>query len=1197
MLSYRTAITALCLAVLAQAQLPQRCEWHYPQNSDTVTHEWKDKYGKSTYITNVFNYADPVSIDSLNGLTFNVPENVTRIKRTALAFKVPADALGGGADIMFLRDNSGSMHYGSEKQAVITYEGDTLYRVVGGDISGFPVGTVVKMVQGEPREFDLYCCSDRNDLHRTPGDPFYESWGMMKEAIIFQRNIVENAYAGFMSFAGRHKRDNDPGSGFHEYYKPLANVSRGHPDAINNLMELWYLGRNEYDGRTLPGPPLPLSKTRKAMWTAIQWGLDDAMEDLQNLGKTNQRAVIAFSDGEVHDLKPDLMSDEKIASYPYPVYSISLVPTKTDTNFTMARLTEGTGGAHWTIKPGDQDSLANVVQRILGKITKAKIPVEVELINNSLTPPQTSYCANWGLEKTPDGSAWAIELDSVLALAEGTNNLTFNVIFEDGETGQRETKTASFTVNVGGGAHDENFVTCYNAATMAVRTETGRTTRIHPEDDHSFEVSLTNSAFDLVGRNNPAIAYSKILGDTVMMQLDDTIAKNFGNFPYETFSDGYSYQGMATARDTGDQTLQSAEEDTLVFRWEHPRDPRDTATLIMPTDDGSLIPPAADPAPKADPWKQASLAVTLIDQNPGLDPSIRYSINGGAFQTYAAPIQLTGQTQSQTFTIRAFATLQDWKNSDTVSFVYVIEIPKLEPPRATPPHGSGESYEKATLEVTLWDPNTGASASIYYSVDNAPFQQYVLPLQLEANASGISHTVRAYAAAEGYLNSDTVSFVYTQTLPTLNPPTASPAPKTDPWEQASLTVTLKQDNPGASAVIWYSINDGAFDQYSSPLQLSAGSQGDSHTIKAFVTASGYINSDTIPFTYTMTLPRLDAPTANPDGGPFMGAVLVTLSHAEQGATIRYTLDGSDPLSSSTALNYAEAFTIRNPGTTVLKAIATKDGFLPSDLLEVSFVNEDSEGPFVTAASYYLGNLPGAGTTNKPDTLVISFNEPVRCDELNAGNLHALFQYVDSDGAFTSADIFAGATMRESCTGARQSVAFILPAAGKISPVDDLIGAAADALFDKYANASGAENPVVIAWGRNYEVFSIARTIFTADDPIPGAVLASLKPGALQPPSKGCAIQIMSAKPAIADKSHVRVYDAVGNLVGRDLPVYSVKGDQSRYWAFWNGENLTGRKVGAGNYMAVLSLRLNDGSVNQKQIKLGVQNRPAQEAQN
>ena len=79
---------------------------------------------------------------------------------------------------------------------------------------------------------------------------------------------------------------------------------------------------------------------------------------------------------------------------------------------------------------------------------------------------------------------------------------------------------------------------------------------------------------------------------------------------------------------------------------------------------------------------------------------------------------------------------------------------------------------------------------------------------------------------------------------------------------------------------------------------------------------------------------VDAPTITPNGGNFGGSQEVTLSHDDADA-IYYTLDGSTPTTSSTP--YSSPFTITAFGTTIVKAIAVKNG-VSSSAAEATFTN-------------------------------------------------------------------------------------------------------------------------------------------------------------------------------------------------------------------------------------------------------------------
>ena len=78
---------------------------------------------------------------------------------------------------------------------------------------------------------------------------------------------------------------------------------------------------------------------------------------------------------------------------------------------------------------------------------------------------------------------------------------------------------------------------------------------------------------------------------------------------------------------------------------------------------------------------------------------------------------------------------------------------------------------------------------------------------------------------------------------------------------------------------------------------------------------------------------LAPPAMSPDGGSFAGPVDITLSAAEPGADIRYTVDGSTPGPSDS--RYEKP--IRITGPTVLRARAYKDGFTRSITAQEVFI--------------------------------------------------------------------------------------------------------------------------------------------------------------------------------------------------------------------------------------------------------------------
>lgn len=77
---------------------------------------------------------------------------------------------------------------------------------------------------------------------------------------------------------------------------------------------------------------------------------------------------------------------------------------------------------------------------------------------------------------------------------------------------------------------------------------------------------------------------------------------------------------------------------------------------------------------------------------------------------------------------------------------------------------------------------------------------------------------------------------------------------------------------------------------------------------------------------------VSAPVISPNGGSFTGSKKVTITCATEGVTIYYTVDGSDPTTSST--KYTGALEIKS--TTTVKAIAVKTGMIDSKVTSAEF---------------------------------------------------------------------------------------------------------------------------------------------------------------------------------------------------------------------------------------------------------------------
>lgn len=130
-------------------------------------------------------------------------------------------------------------------------------------------------------------------------------------------------------------------------------------------------------------------------------------------------------------------------------------------------------------------------------------------------------------------------------------------------------------------------------------------------------------------------------------------------------------------------------------------------------------------------------------------------------------------------------------------------------------------------------------------------------------------------------------------------------------------------------------------QYSASLSFS--SNGGSNVIPVSIEVAQYVA----------------APVINPPGGTFTSPQTATISCSTSGAQIRYTLDGSEPTSSSNI--YSGALTIST--STVIKAKAYKSGWSPSPTTTSNFIISQ-----VVANPIFA---PQSGTYNSAQSVTIS----------------------------------------------------------------------------------------------------------------------------------------------------------------------------------------------------------------------------------
>ena len=257
------------------------------------------------------------------------------------------------------------------------------------------------------------------------------------------------------------------------------------------------------------------------------------------------------------------------------------------------------------------------------------------------------------------------------------------------------------------------------------------------------------------------------------------------------------------------------------------------------------------------------------------------------------------------------------------------------------PNG-GNILDTDIIELTTLTSN----ATIYYTTDGtdpvpatppvAPTQEYTGTFTLSSSPS--TQTVKAIATRSGYTDSIITSadFDVTPDTEQVEPVVATPDPATGPFYDF---VDVALTTATAGATIWYT-TDGTDPTnpaseratYSGPINLT-----ETTTIMAFAEKAGAVNSAVTTFAYNVIENTVAPVTATPDAstGPFFDFADVTLSTPTVGATIYYTLDGSDP-SDPASQRFEFLGPISLEETTTMRAYAVKAGKFDSPQITADY---------------------------------------------------------------------------------------------------------------------------------------------------------------------------------------------------------------------------------------------------------------------
>lgn len=243
--------------------------------------------------------------------------------------------------------------------------------------------------------------------------------------------------------------------------------------------------------------------------------------------------------------------------------------------------------------------------------------------------------------------------------------------------------------------------------------------------------------------------------------------------------------------------------------------------------------------------------------------------------------------------------------------------PEVNMPIANPSAGAYAS----NVEVTLSCPMPGAS--VYYTLDpelpSDAWIEYTSPIQITENC-----TLKAIARHADYPESNVFAAFY-QIVPPVAELVISPL---GGIYSSAIMVSLTSPNPGAQ--IRYTI-DGTEPTSNSTLYTQPIYVEYSTTVKAKAYANGMNPSNLVTATYNIT-GTVANPIVSPPGGTYTTAQYVVLSCSTPYTELRYTLNGTDPLSNSTI--YSSPILIAN--SAVLKVRGYAQGWTPSAVTTTTY---------------------------------------------------------------------------------------------------------------------------------------------------------------------------------------------------------------------------------------------------------------------
>lgn len=404
---------------------------------------------------------------------------------------------------------------------------------------------------------------------------------------------------------------------------------------------------------------------------------------------------------------------------------------------------------------------------------------------------------------------------------------------------------------------------------------------------------------------------------------------------------------------------------------------------------GTCREPVFDPIPGI---YETSIMISMQTQTP--DAYILYTLDGSNpkedSQEYTSPVPIHEST-----VIKAVAGKEGMRNSRVITGEYTVEG-EISPPVFLP--DPGVYVDAVDVEIVCFQP----VAVVRYTTDGTEpgtaSKVYTGPIPVET-----TRTIKAKAFVDDFSISRTTEARYTITGTVANP-VFSPPPGT-----YTEPVTISMETETTGAFLFYTTDNSIPDEnatlYTGPVYVDH-----TTTLAARGVLSGWKTSGITTGEYVIT-GTLGPPSMHPLPGTYSTPQSVRLSSSVEGATIRYTTDGTEP--DETARVYTGPVPV--PATTSIRARAFLSGWINSPEAQGTYeIIRTVETPFFSPVpgtykepvmiSISCGTRGAAilytvdGTA--PDTHATPYTAPFQVEETTTIKARAyLDKWVESDVAY------------------------------------------------------------------------------------------------------------------------------------------------------------------------------------------------------